>query len=177
MKVCFLLIFAIAVTTCTPEKKEASEKVSNLPEELEKTLLTVDFNGLQPYLNKTDNKTYIVNFWATWCKPCVEELPYFEQAEKKYRDQNVEVLLVSLDFPTQVEKQLKPFIEKNKLNSQVILLNDPDQNNWISKVDSSWTGAIPATLIYNNKKRTFYETSFTLETLENEINNFLKPLP
>ena len=85
-------------------------------EELEKTLLTVDFKGLERYLNKADNKTYIVNFWATWCKPCVEELPYFEQAGKKYRDQNVEVLLVSLDFPNQVEKQLKPFIEKNKLS-------------------------------------------------------------
>lgn len=177
MKVCFLLIFAIAITACTPEKKEASVKGLNLPEERKKTLLTVDFNGLEPYLNKADNKTYIVNFWATWCKPCVEELPYFEQAGKKYRDQNVEVLLVSLDFPTQVEKQLKPFIEKNKLNSQVILLNDPDQNSWISKVDSSWTGAIPATLIYNKSKRTFYETSFTWETLEKELNNFLKPLP
>lgn len=174
MKKNFLIIFAIFMIACTPDKKEASVPEYNLPEEAHPTLLTVDFNGLEPYLNETD-KTYIVNFWATWCKPCVEELPYFEEVGKKYRERNVEVLLVSLDFPNQVDKQLKPFIEKNKIASRVILLNDPDQNSWISKVDSNWTGAIPATLIFNKSQRAFYEKSFTLETLENEINKFLNP--
>lgn len=175
MKKSFLLTFAIFIIACTPDKKEASVPEYNLPEDTQTTLLTLDFNGLEPYLNETENKTYIVNFWATWCKPCVEELPYFEEAGKKYKDQNVEVLLVSLDFPNQVDKQLKPFIEKNKIASRVILLNDPDQNSWISKVDSSWTGAIPATLIFNKNKRAFYEKSFTPETLENEILKFLTP--
>lgn len=171
----FLIVFAIFMIACGPDHKEVSVPELNLPEDTHSSLITVDFIGLEPYLNKADDKTYIVNFWATWCKPCVEELPYFEQAGKKYKDQNVEVLLVSLDFPNQADKQLKPFIEKNKITSPVILLNDPDQNSWISKVDSSWTGAIPATLIFNKNKRAFYEKSFTLETLQIEINKFINP--
>ena len=84
------------------------------------------------------------------------------------------MILVSLDFPDKLESQLIPFINKNDLQSQVILLNDPYENEWIPKVDSSWSGAIPATLIIDKNKRTFYEQPFTEEELEKEILKFIK---
>jgi len=82
--------------------------------------------------------------------------------------------LVSLDFPKQLESKVIPFVEDRNIKSQVLLLKDPDANNWIPKVDSSWTGAIPATLIYKADNRKFYERSFTYEELENELNLILK---
>ena len=133
-----------------------------------------DFAGLEPLINKKDNKTYVINFWATWCKPCVKELPAFEAINEKYDDKGVEVVLVSLDFSDKLGSQVVPFVEKHGLKSDIVLLDDVDSNTWIPKVDESWSGAIPATLIYNNKKRKFYEGSFTYEELETELNTFLR---
>ena len=83
--------------------------------------------------------------------------------------------MVRLDFPKQVEKRLIPFLNRKKLLSKVVLLDDGNEDFWIKDIDSTWTGAIPATLIYNKKNRKFYEQSFELETLENELKTFLKP--
>ena len=136
---------------------------------------TYDYKGLQPLLEKNDDKTYVVNFWATWCAPCVKELPYFEQLRKEYASKNVELLLVSLDFPKQVDKRLIPFINKKQLQAKVVLLDDVNENVWISAIDKNWSGALPATLIYNKNKRKFYEQSFDYNTLENELKTFLNP--
>jgi thiol-disulfide isomerase/thioredoxin len=131
-----------------------------------------DFHGIESFLQQKDSKTHVVNFWATWCAPCVKELPFFEQLHKNYKE-DVEVLLISLDFPSQYETKLKPFLKKNQLKSKVIVLDDIDMNSWIPKVDSKWDGAIPVTLIYNNKKRQFYPHSFNYDQLVNEVHKFL----
>ncbi len=167
-KVLFILVVFFAITSC---KKDAvkPEKKQEVSTNTIKFINTVDYNQLKPYLHKNDEKTYVVNFWATWCAPCVKELPYFEKINKEYKDKNVEVLLVSLDFPKQVNKKLIPFINKRNLQSEVILLDDSNENFWINEIDSTWTGAIPATLIYNKNKRKFYEQSFDFKTLENEL--------
>ena len=131
-----------------------------------------DYNGLKYFLNQKNDTTYVVNFWATWCEPCVKELPFFEELNEKYKDDKVKVLLVSLDMKKMVERKLLPFIKQRRLQSDVILLQDPDANSWITKVDSTWSGAIPATLIYNEDQRKFYEKSFTYDELEKEVSNF-----
>jgi len=132
-----------------------------------------DFNGLEKFLNQEDDIVHVVNFWATWCKPCVKELPQFETLNEKYKDNGVEVLLVSLDFPKQYDKKLKPFIVKNKLKSRILVLDDVDMNTWIPKVNEDWDGAIPVTLIYNKSKRKFYSKPLTYDKLERELKQFL----
>lgn len=133
---------------------------------------TFDFTGLEEaYFQPNPGVIRVVNFWATWCKPCVKELPAFEQLGAEYEDQ-VEVILVSLDFPEHIDKAVIPFIKEHQLKSQVVLLDDADANTWIPKVSSKWSGAIPATLIVKDGNRYFFEQSFTYEELENEI----KPL-
>lgn len=134
----------------------------------------VDFNGLEPYLHKQNDTTYVVNFWATWCVPCVKELPAFEKLNEVYGNEKVKVLMVSLDFIKYYDSKLLPFIGERNLKSEVILLNDPKSNRWIDKVSPEWSGAIPATLIYNKDKRTFYEQSFTSESLEKELLKHIK---
>ncbi len=132
-----------------------------------------DFNGFEPLLNKNDANTYIINFWATWCKPCIEEMPYFEQVNQEYKDKNVKVILVSLDMPNMWKTRLEPFVEKKGLQSEVVILDDPKQNDWIPKVAEEWGGGIPATLIYNGNKRSFYERGFTYEELTEELKQFI----
>lgn len=133
-----------------------------------------DYDGLEPLINKKDNNIHVVNFWATWCAPCVKELPYFEKINEDYKDKNVEVLLVSLDFPRNYDTKLKPFIKKHELKSKVIAFDDTDQNRWIPAINENWTGALPATIIYKGEKRQFYEKSFTQQELEDELKQFLK---
>ncbi|MGK4568960.1 TlpA disulfide reductase family protein [Flavobacterium sp. 3HN19-14] len=120
-----------------------------------------------------NDTTYVVNFWATWCQPCVAELPNFEKINATLKNKKIKVILVSLDMKKQVETALLPFIKRKNLQSEVIFLNDPDANSWIGKVDANWSGAIPATVIYNSQKRQFYERSFTFDELNNEIKQFI----
>jgi thiol-disulfide isomerase/thioredoxin len=156
----------------TSEKKDAKVTISENVQEVT-SVKTYNYNQLKPLLEKEDNKTYVINFWATWCAPCVKELPYFEKINEVYEDKNVEVILVSLDFPKQVDKKLIPFINKKNLQSEVILLDDTNENVWINAIDESWSGAIPATLIYNKENRKFYEQSFDYEGLERELKSFI----
>ena len=130
-----------------------------------------DFSAL---LHKNNDTTYVVNFWATWCKPCVEELPYFDQLAEKHKGEKVKVLLVSMDFADQVKGRLKPFIKKKKVQSEVVVFDAPKPNEWIPKIDEKWSGAIPATYIYRGKEHSFYERSFDYETLESVVQPFLK---
>ncbi|MBT8257091.1 MAG: TlpA family protein disulfide reductase [Bacteroidia bacterium] len=165
MKFLKLSLLLLCLYACKEEAGDAAQS-----DDLE----VYDFNGLEPLLNQNDDKTYVVNFWATWCAPCIKELPYFEQLNRDYKEKNVEVLLVSLDFPRQYDKKLKPYIKDKNLQSRVVALNDPDMNTWIPKVNEDWTGAIPATIIYNSSGRKFYEKSFTYEELVNELRTFIE---
>lgn len=136
----------------------------------------MDFKQLEPLLHQQNDTLYVVNFWATWCAPCVEEVPYFEQVGEQYGGRKVKVLMVSLDFPDQIHSRLVPFIEKTKMKNEIVLLDDPNSNRWIPLVSESWTGAIPATLIYRNSDdfRQFYQQTFTLLELQEIIDALLK---
>ncbi len=131
----------------------------------------VKWDALARVLDSRADTVYVVNFWATWCKPCVMELPAFEQNARQFRDRPVRFLLVSLDFRQDLEKKVVPFVQKRQLRSEVWLLDEPDYNNWIDKVDSSWEGDIPATLIFHGsrKKRTFLAQELTADALERQI--------
>jgi thiol-disulfide isomerase/thioredoxin len=174
-----LLFILFSLFSCKNEKSDIEKSNPVVAETITKTspdivLDVFDFNQLEPLLNKNDDKTYVINFWATWCAPCVKELPYYEKLQEVYAIENVEVILVSLDFPKQFDSKLKPFIKDKNIRSRVIALNDMDSNRWIPLVSEEWTGAIPATLIYNKDKKQFYEQSFEYEELETEVKQFLK---
>ncbi|MBP1839390.1 TlpA disulfide reductase family protein [Formosa algae] len=166
---------------CKNDVKKETELKVNTPEITAKTtedyaaLKVYDnFDSLEPLLNIKDDKVHVVNFWATWCAPCVKELPHFEKLRTVYAKKGVDVLLVSLDFPNAFETKLKPFIANQNIQSSVVVLNDPDSNTWIPKIESSWSGSIPVTIIYKNNIRKFYETPFTYEALEKELHTFLE---
>lgn len=126
-------------------------------------------------LEKTiqESKTpLIVNFWATFCKPCIEEIPFLEEITKKNK---VDLLLVSLDLEKLYPAELKNFIAKKKYSSPVVWLDKSDADYFCPKVDSAWSGAIPASLFVNNKTgyRKFFEIQFSKPQLEREIRTML----
>lgn len=128
----------------------------------------LNYDQLEARLGQKSDTTYIVNFWATWCAPCLKELPYFDRLQEKYAEEKVKVLLVSLDFRSQLEKGVTPYVRKHQVLSEVLLLNEPDQAAVIGRVASDWSGALPATLAVNaaSGARRFHEGTFTFEELE-----------
>lgn len=123
------------------------------------------FNDFEKaYLTSPKKDTAIViNFWATWCAPCVKELPFFETLPSTVASKNIKTVLVSLDFKSQIEKRLLPFLKNKQIKSKVVLLTDGNANSWINKVDTDWSGAIPATLLLYKNKKTFYEKSYATQ--------------
>lgn len=163
-----LLILVLFISFSCKNKKSSVEK------SVEKiNIKTLNYEQLKPLLHKDDGKTYVINFWATWCLPCVKELPAFEKLNDEYKDKNVEVVLVSLDFSRQLETNLISFIKNKNIKSKVLHFEDKNEQFWIQDIADNWSGSIPATIIYNAKKRKFYEQSFHYETLKNELQTFL----
>lgn len=117
------------------------------------SVAVVKFDQLKQLLDQSADTVYVVNFWATWCAPCVKELPYFETARRAYADKKVKVLLVSLDDRNALDKKVIPFVRARNIQSRVVLLDEPDANTWIDKIAPEWSGALPMTLILNNKQK------------------------
>jgi len=132
------------------------------------------FNALAPIFEQQNDTTYVINFWATWCKPCVEELSYFEQLHQTFDGEKLRVILVSLDFERDLETKLKNFVEKRGLQSDIMVLLDGNYNNWIDRVDTEWGGAIPVTVVYNAQKREFVGEQLPgYEALRHLVEEFL----
>lgn len=131
----------------------------------------VGFSKFEQNLNRNSDTIYVIHFWATWCIPCRKELPEFEKAYQALSDEKIKVLLVSLDFPAQAEKSLKSFLISNQITAPVILLHEPDANAWIDLVNPSWSGAIPATLIYKSSNKLFFEKELTYQDIMNSISS------
>lgn len=134
----------------------------------------IKFNSLEEIMTRKTDKVEVINFWATWCAPCIKELPYFEELNTSQGD-NYQVTLVSLDFADEFEKKVKSFVEKRGIESDIVLLDEIDYNAWIDKVDPSWSGAIPATLIidHNSGKRKFVEKELEEGELQELINSVI----
>lgn len=132
-----------------------------------------DFDALEPLFHKNDDTLYIYNFWATWCVPCIKEMPYFEDVNESYTDRKVRIILVNLDYSEEIESKLIPFMVENDIRSRVVNLDDQDANSWIPKIDPEWDGAIPATLMKKNHRREFITGSLTHEDLLTKVNKFL----
>ncbi len=128
--------------------------------------------ALQSYIHQSDHPL-IVNFWATFCKPCVQEIPYFQQAVSQYK--NVELLLVSLDLPTFYPEKIQSFAKEKNFPANIAWLNETNADYFCPKIDKKWSGAIPCSLFINNKTkyRRFFEHEMKKEEVEKEIKSMV----
>lgn len=129
----------------------------------------VNLSQLQHIINEKSDQIKIINFWATWCAPCIKELPLFEKVNKRA---DVQVILVSmdLDLDSNPDKVYK-FVSRKKLESTVLILDEKNPNSWINQLESQWSGAIPATLLINSitGQRKFVEKELHDDDLERLI--------
>jgi thiol-disulfide isomerase/thioredoxin len=125
---------------------------------------------------KNNDTLYVVNFWATWCGPCVKEMPFFEESSKIFANQKVKIIYVSLNSVKELAS-VERFVEAKKIQNPVFLLNESNPNNWIDKVDSEWSGVIPATVMYKGGEKVFFkEGDFTQVEIDEAITNANKTL-
>ena len=181
-----LLVFCVILSCKDKNNKEVAAEVTNptaepnekisswpIPDSYAGEIPVYNkFDQLEPLFRFDNDTTYVVNFWATWCKPCIKELPYFEEFNSAHSDNKVKVVLVSLDFPKQVESTLESFVKKKQLKSKVVVLLDGKYNDWIDRVSPEWSGAIPATYIYKGSQNRLINTPF--ENFD-ELNEIVKP--
>jgi thiol-disulfide isomerase/thioredoxin len=134
-----------------------------------------DIRELEKQIAGSDS-ILVINFWATWCKPCLEELPYFHDIARTYRDRQLKLLLVSLDFKKDYPEQIRSFAKKNGYDSEIIWLDETDADQFCPVIDPTWSGAIPATLIINRRTgyRKFHEGKMKPDELESAIRASLR---
>lgn len=170
MKKIYTLIVAIVLfTACKPNTKKEFLAFADLQENKANTSIKkVGFSELAPYLKINDDKVRIVNFWASWCNPCLEELPIFEQINNEYQQANkpIEILLVNLNYEDEVSEKVLPLLKERNIKFPVVLFDDPNLEEQFTKINESWFGDLPATLIYKNGKQLFLNNPLNLEQLK-----------
>lgn len=168
------MIYALILSLCFFKLPSAEAAVSSSIDTPKDSLAirVMDYDDLKPLLELNNDTTYVINFWATWCLPCVKELPYFIQLDSVFHDEAFRLVLVSLDFKKDYLRKLQPFVRDRGLQEHVIVLEDNRSDYWINDIDRSWGGSIPATLVYKGKKRAFFERTFHHV---NELSDIVEP--
>lgn len=155
-----LIIFAVCL----------SAVATNFPASAQSRAEIVDLAALLKVIKAPGNEVRVINFWATWCGPCIKELPLLEKLGQERGDVKVTLVSLDLDLDPNPEKVHK-FVQRKKIQSSVLILDAGNPNDWIDKVDTRWSGALPATLVVNSKngKSTFVERELREGDLEKLI--------
>lgn len=138
---------------------------------------TVSVSAITDLAKQANDSVYVINFWATWCRPCIEEIPHFLAIDQAYANTPLAIKFVSVNRPNEMDK-VNAFWQPYRANQPIDswLLHEKDPNYFIPAIAEEWSGAIPATLIYVPQKeiRHFYEQAFTCEDLHTIIEPLIK---
>ncbi len=147
--------------------------VCQLPAQQVRNMKMAELNKLI----ETSTTPMVINFWATWCVPCIQEIPHFIAVTKEFKQEGVSLLLVSLDMQEDSAK-VEPFAIKRKITAPIVWLNETNADYFCPIIDERWSGSVPATLFVNKKTgyRKFFEKALAEETLRKEIQQLVNPI-
>ena len=162
---CFFLLLCLTATACDALRPATPTPSSTIASPTVRALLAPNHPGLpfpvyetfaevEPLFRQQDGRTYVVNFWATWCRPCIKELPLFERLDRETDNDELQVLLVGLDKAENVPTRVNDFVRNHPLTLPTVAFTDNFYDGWIYKVDPAWQrSSIPVTLVYRNGQR------------------------
>lgn len=154
----FTILFALsllALTACQPEPAAPLPRLGTATEPINYT----EFADIASLFQQQSDTTYVINFWATWCKPCREELPLLNQLAQEEQDKKLKVILISLDTEPSAIKRIPAFLTSTAPNLASIILTDEDPA-WGKTIDRVWTGSLPTTIIYQKGRKYVYRRGF-----------------
>jgi len=134
------------------------------------TIKKVKVTEVEEYIKNSDHPI-VLNCWATWCAPCVEEIPYFMETVKKYSDQKVELVLMSLDFASSYPNKIIDLIKRKHFEATFLWLNETNADYFCPKIDPKWDGTLPSTLYIDPKTgyRKFFGRPMTDRQIDLEV--------
>ena len=139
-----------------------------------KVTIIQNFDEIEHLFNSNNDTTYLINFWATTCPPCLKELPMFEKVAANHVDDKFKTILITIDNKNRIDKYVIPFLKKKKIQNEVLSLLDDNFNIWTAKINSEWYGALPYTVIYKNSSKKYYFGAFKgVEDIEKEVSEML----
>lgn len=170
----FLLLILLSCQT-EPNKTSSTEEITVQEEVMPSSdlLETADFRQL---LVQQKGKIVLVNLWATWCKPCVYELPALEKLHQKYQDQNVKVIALSIEGKTKADTLVRPFWKEMNLTMDNYIISDTNPSPLINTFDKMWLGVVPTSYIFNQEGEKVETITGTLsyEDFEQKIQSYKK---
>jgi thiol-disulfide isomerase/thioredoxin len=134
------------------------------------TIKKVKVTEVEEYIKNSDHPI-VLNCWATWCAPCIEEIPYFMETVKKYSEQKVELVLMSLDFATSYPNKILDLVKKRHFEATFLWLNETNADYFCPKIDPKWDGTLPSTLFVDPKTgyRKFFGRPMTDRQIDLEV--------
>lgn len=117
------------------------------------TLKPGDFGKFK---DSAKGKVLVLNFWATWCGPCVAEFPELVALDAKYRDKGVKFVGITADDPEDVQPKVIPFIKKHQVKFDIVQQNIEDSEQLMNQITKDWNGVIPVTVVYDKQGNLAY---------------------
>lgn len=112
-------------------------------------LISLDAKGIDALRAKHKGDVLVINFWATWCKPCVQEFPELVKLQQTYANNNVEVMFISIDDDdAKTKRKVVSFLKKMNITTSSYLKRRGNDEAFINAVHPNWSGALPTTLVY-----------------------------
>ena len=132
------------------------------------------FDEIETLFKHQNDTTYVINFWATTCPPCIKEMPHFEELGQNNKKKKIKIVMISLDSERRIEPHVRPFLHKLKIKNPVIVMTDQNYTKWTAEINTKWFGALPYTVIYKGDQKEYYFGAFEdFESLEKEVHKML----
>jgi len=171
MKLFFSLLIPLLFFSGCIKKENETEKQQESVASFNEEIPVVDEVWLKNKIENRNGKILFINFWATWCVPCVEEFPDLVKIFNEHKDSDFEFLSVSVDLPSDIETKVKPFLTKQSAGFPVVVVDEKKVDEVINLINPEWNGAVPVTVIYdeNGNRKEFISEAKDYEFFNKSI--------